>query len=149
MIVDSRLIGTTAENMFLSLLNQRGVFAHSFDTVGFDGIAFDLQNRLFKVGASPSYLQIKCRGSSGEQYSTQGHSPETIEAIRDTARQLQIPEESLYFVVGFFRNNDIRETVYYVIPLGSLPPFRGNAQYRFSVQRCEQMVRSDPGMTKL
>jgi hypothetical protein len=41
MNIDTRLVGRTAENVFLSLLNQRGVFATSFDTQGFDWIVFD------------------------------------------------------------------------------------------------------------
>ncbi len=36
--VDTRLIGRTSENLFLALVNQKGVLATSFDTEGFDGI---------------------------------------------------------------------------------------------------------------
>lgn len=34
---DSRLVGSTAEDIFLSILNERGVFATSFDTVAGGG----------------------------------------------------------------------------------------------------------------
>jgi hypothetical protein len=84
-----------------------------------------------------------------EQYSTQGHSPEIIEAIRKTARQLKIPAQSVYFVVGFFRNRDIRESIYYVIPFSSLSLFRGIGQYRFSVRRCQEILETDPAITKI
>jgi hypothetical protein len=106
MLIDTRLIGTTSENLFLSLLNQNGVFAHSFDSASFDGIVFDLRKRYFKVGACPSFVQIKCRGSAKDQYSTQGHSPETIEAIMKSADELKIPPELLYFVSWFFKDKD-------------------------------------------
>ena len=56
MEIDSRLVGETSENMFLSLMNQQGVFAHSFDTIAFDGIDFDLRNKYLKVGTSPFFL---------------------------------------------------------------------------------------------
>jgi hypothetical protein len=49
-VQDSRLVGSTAENIFLSILNERGVFATSFDTVAFDGIVYDTDRRFFKVG---------------------------------------------------------------------------------------------------
>jgi hypothetical protein len=149
MLVDNRLIGTTSENLFLSLLNQNGVFAHSFDSASFDGIVFDLKKRFFKIGPSPSFVQIKCRGSSSEKFSLQGHSPETIEAIRHTANELEISEESLYLVLGFFRNRDIRQAVFYIVPFGSLPKFRKSGQYRFSAEKCERMSFTDSAIVRL
>jgi hypothetical protein len=148
---DSRLVGSTAENVFLSILNERGVFATSFDTVAFDGIVYDTKQRYFKVGGSPSYVQIKCRGSGGEHYNPQGHSPSTIDGMRRVAQDLGIPESSLYFVVGFFRRGDIRTVVYYCIPLEELDRFQktSSGQYRFSVERCEQEMESNGAIFKI
>jgi len=147
---DSRLVGSTAENVFLSLLNERGVFVTSFDTVAFDGIVYDTERRLFTVGESPFYVQIKCRGSGGEHYNPQGHSPNTIDAMRQVAQDLSIPESSLYFVVGFFRRGDIRTVVYYCNPLEELARFQkaSSGQYRFSVERCEQEMESNGAIFK-
>ena len=139
---DSRLVGSTAEDIFLSVLNERGVFATSFDTVALDGIVFDTERRYFKVGESPSYVQIKCRGSEGEHFNPQGHSPTTIDSMRRVAKELRIPEASLYFVVGFFRRANIRTVVYYCIPLGELHRFQTTSQYRFSIDRCEQELEA-------
>jgi hypothetical protein len=147
---DSRFVGSTAENIFLSILNERGVFATSFETVAFDGIVYDTNRRYFKVGGAPSYVQIKCRGSEGEHYNPQSHSPNTIDAMRQVAQDLSIPESSLYFVVGFFRRGDIRTVVYYCIPLKELDRFQktSSSQYRFSVERCEQEMESDGAICK-
>src|SRR5215207_5941785 len=114
---DSRLAGSTAENIFLCILNERGVFAISFDTVAFDGTVYDTNRRYFKVGGSPHYIQIKCRGSEGKQYNPQGRSRNTIDGVRRVAQHLDIPESSLYFVVGFYKPGDIQTAVYYGIPL--------------------------------
>ncbi len=140
---DSRLVGSTAEDIFLSILNERGVFATSFDTVAFDGIVFDIGRRYFKVGESPSYVQIKRRGSEGEHFNPQGHNPNTIDGMRRVAKELRIPEASLYFVVGFFRRANIRTVVYYCIPLGELDKFKTTRQYRFFVERCEQELEPE------
>ena len=59
---DCGLTDSTNENVFLSILNERGVFATSFDAVTLDGIAYDTERRLFKKGGSPSYVQIEGRG---------------------------------------------------------------------------------------
>jgi hypothetical protein len=72
-------VGTTTENIFLSLMNEKGIFAHSFDTAGFDGIVFNIDNKYFKAGKSPSFVQIKCRGSESENYHTQGHPQVTFD----------------------------------------------------------------------
>jgi hypothetical protein len=56
------LVGSTAEDVFLNILNERGLFATSFDNIAFDGIVYDTGHCLFKVGGSPSYVQIECRG---------------------------------------------------------------------------------------
>jgi hypothetical protein len=144
MEVDNRLIGETSENIFLSLLNERGVFAHVFNTAGFDGIAFDLKNRYFKTGKAPFYVQIKCRGSKSDRYNTQGHSPVVFECILKIARELKIPKSSLYLVLGFFKNNDIRQIQFYLIPFFSLPRFKGKGTYRFSVTKCETARKADP-----
>ncbi len=140
---DSRLVGSTAENIFLSLLNERGVLATSFDTYAFDGIVFDTERRFFKVGEPPSYVQTKCRGSEGEHFNPQGHSPNTIDSMRRMAKDLDLPEASLYFVVGFFRQGDIRTGVYYCIPLEELHRFKTTNQYRFSIDRCEQELEPE------
>lgn len=140
---DSRLVGSTAENIFLSLLNERGVFATSFDTVALDGVAYDTDRRYFKVGESPSYVQIKCRGSGGEQFNPQGHAPRIFHSMRAVAQNLKIPESSLYFVAGFFRRGDIRTVVYYCIPLAELEWFKTTSQYRFSVERCDQLIEPE------
>jgi hypothetical protein len=63
-VIDKALIGDTAENVFLSLLNQRGVFATSFSTEGLDGIVFDPDHRLFKVGQSPYFVQVRSRNDN-------------------------------------------------------------------------------------
>jgi hypothetical protein len=144
MEVDNRLIGETSENIFLSLLNERGVFAHVFDTAGFDGIAFDLKNRYFKIGKAPFFVQIKCRGAKSDRYSTQGHSPDVFEHILKIARELKIPRSSLYLVLGFFKNNDIRQIRFYIIPFSSLLRFKGKGTYRFSVAKCEAACNVDP-----
>ena len=147
MKIDNRLVGQTSENIFFSLLNQKGVFAHPFDTAGFDGIVFDFQNELFKVGKSPFFIQIKCRGAKGHEYNAQGHSQKTIEKIRNVARELQLPDTSLYFVVGFFKNDDIRKILYYVIPFGSLGQFEKNGNYRFSPVKCKEESVRDMNIT--
>ena len=148
---DSRIVGSTAENIFLSILNERGVFATSFDTVAFDGIVYDMNRRYFKVGVSPSYVQIKCRGSTSERYNPQGHSPTTVDGMRRVAQDLSIPESSLYFVVGFYKRGDIRTVLYYCIPLEELNRFKKTptSQYRFSVERCEQEIEPDGVIIKL
>ena len=140
---DSRLVGSTAENIFLSLLNERSVFATSFNTVALDGIAYDTERRYFKIGESPSYVQIKCRGSGGEHFNPQGHAPRIFDSMRDVARNLRIPENSLYFVAGFFRRGDVRTVVYYCIPLAELDRFKTTSQYRFSVERCHQAIEPE------
>jgi len=142
-MIDSRLTGETAEDIYLGLLNLRGVFAGSFDTHSFDGIIFDTHNKYFKVGCSPFYVQIKCRGSAGDNYNTQGFPPEKISAIRRVAQKLGIPETSLYFVIGFYKNNDIRNVIYYTVPFSSLQVFKTSGQYRFSVKRCQDVMRDD------
>ncbi|MEW6457151.1 MAG: hypothetical protein AB1410_10630 [Acidobacteriota bacterium] len=140
---DTRLVGRTAENLFLSLLNQQGIFAASFDVQGFDGIAFDHFHRYFKVGEPPYYFQIKCRGSKSQSYNSQGHKPEKIENIRIVAQQFNIQEKSVYFIVGFFKNNDIRTLTFFGVPFGSLPIFKVGDQFRFSVDRCKAATKSD------
>jgi hypothetical protein len=140
---DNRLVGTTAENVFLSLLNQQGIFANPFDTAGFDGIAFDLDRRVFVVGEPPFYVQIKCRGAKGEKFNPQGHSQKTIDDIRAIGRGLNIEDTSLYFVTGFFNRNDIRNISFFVVPFVSLEIFKGKEQYRFSFSRCQSAMKED------
>jgi hypothetical protein len=95
MQIDSRLVGRTTENIFLSLMNEEEIFAHSFDAAGFDGIVFDIHNKYFKVGRSPFYVQIKCRGLPGEKYDPQGHSLKTFDKISAISEEIRIPETSL------------------------------------------------------
>ncbi len=147
--IDTRLVGQTAENVFLSLLNQRGVFATAFDTQGFDGIVFDDAKRLFKAGRSPFYVQIKCRGSPADHFNPQGHSPSVFEKMRSLAQSLSIEESSLYFVVGFFRRNDIRTLVFFAIPLDELDAFKSKREFRFSVKKCREVMSRSPNIFEI
>lgn len=138
--IDTRLVGQTAENVFLSLLNQKGIFSASFDTQGFDGIVFDDENRFFKVGLSPFYVQIKYRGSQEDHFYPQGHSQTVFQKMRSFAQALSIEESSLYFVAGFFRSNDIRTLVFFTIPLSDLEEFKSKREFRFSVEKCREVM---------
>ena len=150
MNVDGRLIGRTAENLFLSLLNQRGIFATSFDTEGFDGIIYDHNHRMFTGGKAPYYTQIKCRGSQTKSFNSQGHDESVITKIRTMADDLKIGEGSLYLTLGFFRMNDIRTLRFYSIPFTKLGQFKADySQYRFSVKRCDEALRSTRGMIRM
>ena len=111
--MDSRLTGKTAENIFLSLLDQQGLFATSLDMQGLDGIIFDGKHKTFKMGSAPFYVQIKCRGSSTTRFNPQGHSPKTIDKIRATAKQLGVPLTSVYLVLGFYKDSDILSIQYF------------------------------------
>lgn len=62
--------------------------------------------------------------------------------MRRVAKDLGVPEASLYFVVGFFRRGDVRTVVYYCIPLEDLDTFKTTNQYRFSIARCEQVLEA-------
>jgi hypothetical protein len=150
MNVDTRLIGKTAENVFLALINRRGVFATSFDTEAFDVIIFDQNHTLFKRGGkSPYYTQIKCRGSNGK-FNSQGHAKKVIQKIKQVAKDLGIDKKSVYFTVGFFKSGDIRTLQFYTIPLSQLERFKGkNSGYRFSVEACEQAIKKARGMIKI
>jgi hypothetical protein len=99
----------------------------------------------FKVGKSSFYVQIKCRGSESEHFNPQGHARIVVDGMLELASELGIPETSLYFVVGFFKQGDIRTVVYYCIPLEELDRFRKTptSQYRFSVERCEQEIEPE------
>lgn len=145
--VDTRLVGKTAENIFLSVLNQRGIFATAFDTEALDGIVFDREARYFK-GPCPSYVQIKCRGSQTTAFNPQGHSASTVDNILKFATKLEVPETSVYLVVGFFCDNDIRTIKFFAVPFGLLHLFRkgehGDHQYRFSVDNCQRKMVTNP-----
>jgi hypothetical protein len=149
-VIDKSLIGDTAENIFLSLLNQRGVFATSFATEGLDGVAFDPDNRLFKVGQSPFYVQIKSRNSDSANYKTKNFPHDRMRNIESFATNLGLPTDSLYFVVGFSRENDIRTMQYYGIPYVSLDRFRTDkGWYNFSVKSCEAAIQEDDSIFRI
>jgi len=150
MVVDRRLTGETAENIFLSLVNQRGVFATSFDTEGLDGIAFDPKNELFKVGRSPFFVQIKARGSASDAYNSRNFPGNGIRKIESFAQALGLPYDSLYFVVGFYKNDSVRTIKYFSIPFSSLETFRTKkGWYQFSVKRCEAAMQEEGSIFEL
>jgi len=130
-------------------MNEKGIFAHSFDTAGFDGIVFNIDNKYFKAGKSPSFVQIKCRGSESENYHTQGHPQVTFDKISVISEELLIPKTSLYLVVGFFKNNDIRQMNYYIVPFSSLSQFEKNGHYRFSPLICDEAMLSDSNIKSI
>lgn len=143
-MIDNRLTGETAESIFLSLVNQqRGIFATSFDTEAFDGIIFDPDNDLFKVGRSPIFVQIKCRGSNTNGYNSRNFLIDGVRKIEGFAGNLGIPTDSVYFVVGFYRENDVRTVKYFGIPFSSLGRFKTTRWHSFSVKKCEVAVKED------
>jgi hypothetical protein len=149
-LVDKRLIGETAENIFLSLVNQRGVFATSFDTEGLDGIAFDPDHLLFNSGQSPYYVQVKSRNSDSANYKTKNFPFDRMRGIEAFARNLGIRHESLYFVAGFSKDNDIRTVEFFGIPFLSLDRFgTEKGWYNFSVKSCRAAMQEDSSIFHL
>ena len=145
----SSLSDKTAENIFLSLLQQQGLAATTLDLQSLNGIVTTPKNKIFGFGTAPYYVQIKCRGSSTKTFKTQAHPPKTFERIRVTAKRLKIPITSVYFVVGFYHNSDVRTIKFFGIPLDELSPFKWRGQYRFSMKRCSQLQSAIYGMFAL
>lgn len=146
---DCLLVGTTAENIFLALMNEAGITAVSYDTKGFDGIVIDKENRYFKVGKHPFYVQIKCRGCADENC-VAGYGKKVFEKISNIATADDIPQTSLYVVLGFYRYNDIRQMKYWIVPFSSLKTFdTGKSQYRFSPKICEKAMLSDSNIKSI
>jgi len=135
---DPRLVGHNAEHVFLGLLNQRGIFAASLDTIALDAIIYDNDRRLFRSGPRPSHAQIKCRGSVGAAFNPQGHAPSVFKKMKQMADELKIPRGSLYCAVGFFHDNDVRKLKFFGIPLSEVGRFRSKTQFRFSVADCRK-----------
>ena len=94
------------------------------------------------------YVQIKCRGSKSALYNPQGHSQEVFDKMYNLTHSLGIAETSLYFVAGFFKNDDIRNVIYYAMPLHTVSLFKVG-EYRFSVERCEAAMESDNTIFRL
>jgi len=73
--------------------------------------------------------------------------------MRDTesfATNLGIPTDSLYFVVGFSKGNDISMMQYFGIPYVSLDRFRtAKGWYNFSVKSCEAAMQEDGGVFRV
>lgn len=147
--VDKRLMGETAEKIFLSLVNHKGVFATSFDTEGLDGIVFDPDHRMFKVGQSPFFVQVKSRNSDTENYKSKNFPQDGIRNIESFTEGLGILRDSLYFVLGFSKGNDIRTIRYFAVPFSSLDRFKTSNWYVFSVRRCEEVMEEDSGIFSL
>ncbi len=147
--IDKRLMGETAENIFLSLVNQRGVFATSFDTEGLDGIVFDPNHRLFKVGQSPFFVQVKSRNSDTDNYQSKNFPHDGVRRIESFAKNLGITRDSLYFVIGFSKGRDIRTIKYFAVPFSSLDRFKTRNWYVFSVNACEEAMQEDSGIFDL
>jgi len=55
------LVASAAENIFLSIFNERDVLATPFDTAVFDGIVYDAASRYFRVADSPFDVQESLR----------------------------------------------------------------------------------------
>lgn len=147
--IDNRLTGRTAENIFPNLVNQRGMFATSFDTEAFDGIVFDPDNDLFKVGRSPFFVQIKCRGSNTNGCNSRNFPNDGIRKVEGFAENLGIPSDPVYSVVGFYKENGARVVKYFGVPFFSLGRFRTDRWHNFSVKKCEAAMEEDNDIFRL
>ncbi|USD66332.1 hypothetical protein [Vibrio sp. SCSIO 43136] len=143
-LLDSRTQGLAAEHILVSLLCQnKGIHAVSFDTVGFDVIAWDTHDILFS-SQDPCYIQVKLRMSSTENFTTQGHDRSTIAKLYTVADALGVSTSQCYFCVCFAKMSDVRTTEYFIIPLSKLELFdKGGAQYRFSYSKCLELAESE------
>ncbi|MFI5251542.1 MAG: hypothetical protein ACHQQQ_03825 [Bacteroidota bacterium] len=138
--VDRRLIGRTAENLFLSILSQKGITAAAFDTEGIDCIVFDLKKDFFQKGTSPFYVQIRCRNSVKQSWNSTGIGYSSIKKIRKIAKGLKINSKSVYYVVGFSNSNDIRTIKYFAYPIKDIH-LKRKGQFRVYMKKCEEDVK--------
>ncbi len=132
---DRRLTGDTGEYLVAWLLNRRGYIAQRFDTESFDVIAHEtsyIKDKLFKVGASPFYIQVKTM----EKEFKQSHNPDIreIDKIVDRAKVMGISPDSIYFVIGFFEK-DIRNVNYWIIPINEMGCLLGKTKKSYNLSR--------------
>lgn len=144
----TQAIHQRALGIFIDRLQQQGLTAEATDGLdALHGVVHDEINQHFR-GNAPFYFHLRCRRLP----STTGISPEVIEEIRTAARAHMIREPSLYYVIGFFERDDVRDIVYFAIPFGSLSLFlsKNNRTYRFSVKQCRRAAsRTDNGVFEL
>ena len=143
------LIGEASEYVFLRLVNQRGGFAVAYDSERPDDIAFHPDRHLFEVGQSPFFIQIKSRTSDSESYESKNFSQDDIYNVESLAKNIDLPSDSLYFVVGFSKDNDGRTIKYFAISFSSLHHFETGELYVLSVEKCEAAMREDRGIFEL
>lgn len=149
-IKDSRVQGRAAEAIFVSLLQSKyGVHAVQMDTIGFDVVAWD-NNKICFPSGHPAYIQIKLRMSTNAEFTAQGHNPAVFDKVKKFANKLGIEENNCYFCAAFSKNNDVRDTVFFLIPFNKLDCFKNRGvQYRFSVKSCKQVMQNEKGILKL
>jgi len=105
---------------------------------------FDPKNRMFKRGQSQFFVQVKSRNSDSANYKTKNFPADGMRSIEAFANGLGILFESLYFVVGFSRDGDVRTVTFFGIPFSSLDRFRTEkGWYNFSVRNCEEARQED------
>lgn len=113
---DPRLSGITSEYILSCLLrNKYKIFTQRFDVEGFDIIAFDKKNQLFR-GNPPFFIQVKTRGKKEPT----GISFKEHKKVTRLAEQLSIEIESVYLAFGTF-TDDIRKIQFYLIPWKEIP----------------------------
>lgn len=147
--LNKKLMGGTTEYVFLNLVNQRGGFVVAFDSERPDDIAFHPDRHLFEVGQSPFFVQVKSRNSESESYGSKNFAQDDIRNVESFAKNIDLPSDSLYFVVGFSNGNDGRTIKYFAISFSSLHHFETGEWYVFSVEKCEAAMREDRGIFEL
>jgi hypothetical protein len=130
-------------------VNRQRVLATSFDTEAFDGIAFDPDNHHFKVGQSPFFVQIECRGSNTNSHNARIFQNDGIRKIENFAADLGVARDSVYFVVGLYKVDDVRTVKFSGIPFSLLDRFKTDRWHNFSIKKCEVAAGEDPNIFRL
>ena len=134
---DTRLIGDTAESILACLLrNKDEIICQRFNIEGFDLIAFDAKNKIFK-GGSPFFIQVKTRGG----WNPTGMDSQ-LKTVENAIKKLEVDESSVYIAVGFY-GEDIREIEFYLIPWAAKDKlYTESGNIRFNKKRLDPLVEN-------
>ncbi|MCG3204910.1 MAG: hypothetical protein KCHDKBKB_01627 [Elusimicrobia bacterium] len=137
----------TLKELFFSVLQNNGVAPQPLEHAFLDGLAADSQGVVFKGSEAPQFFYLATQQKNSPLHLS--NLDDKLKKLRTEFKKKGMTKISIFLVIGFFVEGNMRQTEFFVLPVNMKKAFSKAGSTVFSYERCDEEASRRSHIVKL
>ncbi len=137
----------TLKDLFFSALQNRGIAPQPLEHTFLDGLAADSLGVVFKGSDAPQFFCLAYQQKNSLLHLS--NLDDKLKKLRTEFKKKGMTKISIFLVIGFFPEGNMRQTEFFVLPVSMKRAFAKNGSIIFSYERCNEEASRRSHVVKL